>query len=129
MVNKNMNTEYWANDPETYGIVYKGSNEVIVYDKKPQYFRSIDTATWFLPFFESIFFDSDLEIKKLKKSIRERLMKEAKDDFERSSKVKIKESKFLNYLKENQEEYEEMLEMRKEYKKKRPKEKNVEMMF
>jgi hypothetical protein len=54
--------EYVVNNPKTYGIVYKGSVEVIKFQGQQMYFRSRDLAERFKTKAEPVFCDVELEV-------------------------------------------------------------------
>ena len=114
-----------CNGEKTFGIVYKGSADVIEHNNKPQYFRSRLTARRILPMLESIFIDSNLEIIQFNLTAKERYdfakkkdlaritSKKAKKGGEMANKSITRGSRYLSHLKKDQKEYQKQQKMEK----------------
>ena len=106
--------EYLINDPKTFAVVYAGTKIIVNYDKKDQYFRTNEAAMMFIPFLEDVLME-ELEIIKVKKTMRERIMLETRKDSKKSRTRNLKDSAYLNILKKSQEEYKEKHKENKSY--------------
>ena len=111
--------KYWSNGPKTYGVVYVGTQKVVKYDNKPQYFRSNESANIFLPFLQNVFVDCELEVIQTRRTMRERLIKEVRKDNSKSKRGKLKKSPFLKHLKQDQKDYAKDFKLLNKYKEKR----------
>lgn len=82
----------WFNDPKTYGIVYKGTKEIVIHGGREQYFRSRDVALQFMERLEKIFIDSELEVIQFQPTGKDKLNKAKKKEISRTIAKKQKKS-------------------------------------
>ena len=92
------------NEFKTFGIVYKGTAEVVKLHGAKQYFRASNVAKRFLPNLESIFIDAELEILQFNPTFKERLNHVIVDEISRNitkrqrSVVRMANSKKLKHF-------------------------------
>jgi hypothetical protein len=127
---KTMKLEYNSNDPKTYGIVYKGSAEVIAMNGQPMYFRSKYIAENFKLKAELIFCDSELEViqfnptaeEKRNRAVARDLSHELLTRKKKSPKMAKnhynKHSNWLSKLQQDRKEWAEYLKYQKKIEKK-----------
>lgn len=117
--------EFESNEPGTFGIVYKGTVEVVDYKGQKQLFRSYNVANKFLPEVQSSLMEPDLEVIQLKPTLREKLNEERINELSQelsqrkrkpvrmAKNSKIKQSAWLLHLKEQHKKYSEEFKSRK----------------
>jgi len=124
---KNMKEEFLSNNPKTYGIVYKGSVEVINWKGAEMYFRSKDIAERFKQKAEPVFCDVELEVIQFNPTAEEMRNKEVLKDLAHDLSIRKKSvprmakkryKKHSTWLSRLEKDREEWIAMQK-YKKKR----------
>jgi len=122
---KSMEPEYLSNSPKTYGIVYEGSAEVIIWKGTPMYFRSKDLAEKFKERAEPVFCDVDLEViqfeptaeekrnKAIIKDLSHELLKRKRNALKSAKKPKKLYSGWLSKLEKNRKELAKQLKEEK----------------